>query len=375
MLSRSARSASITHTSARSQRKIATSRSTARSIERRRISRPQQPWDDTLTDLGRYKLTSAMDLARKMNRISKHKDTAAVIVRDRLEAMNRDVRPFLAAKKEPQQPTSCFASKVSTGRQPPKKSKSSDHNDFRERTAPSLHDLSTCMAELDYLPHEDSFACEPAIDMSWVNVGEVEDDISRLQAALTNLRQCPTGKYGYDDVLDSSLSASTTSNIKNAPVYPSKRDRNPSPLAEDTANYQSVGAVPQTRRTVASCSSENRGLQRRPDEQVKEPRASTPSFGLTHEDHQRSVSTDGVRSPKIPLPTFRAQQSSPREAQFLPVCRSARDALLRSVCVYDELKMTDKENVRPPISKGTREYRMPLSDLVDRQAEDLRRMM
>lgn len=82
-------------------------------------------WDFTHSDMTRYRLSPAEQLRRHLLRISRHHDHAAVEVQSKLKQMQENIAPFVhetekdgSNTKSNSRMTSCFASRVPTGRLP-----------------------------------------------------------------------------------------------------------------------------------------------------------------------------------------------------------------------------------------------------------------
>jgi len=196
--------------------------STVRWAEKRELK-----WDNTITDLSRYKLSEDMELRRRMNRISKHKDHAAAECRERLEEMRTNVRKFLPCATQDYNedashgntgdkmrgrnkdgkvaPSCAFASKVPTGRQPEKAAKTSKEEMLaarankrrksieRQQQLSSLRNVTACLAELDRLPDNLSYDYDgPDNDTAVGDFKEVEENIMNLRSALNLLHNTPS---------------------------------------------------------------------------------------------------------------------------------------------------------------------------------------
>lgn len=379
-----------------------------------------------------------------MNRISKHKDDAAASLQERLRDMERDVRPFLE-KKQPQQPSAAFASKVSTGRQPVKHSrtanlapKESPSGALRKGT--SLTDLSTCLAELDGLPAEESMYSDVG-DVAWGDVQEVEEDISRLQTALTWLRHGPNRKVG--DTAAPLASPTPARNTSRPPHHPparrtappnqrkqpstpcgrtpvkpvnipqtastpslpspyARQARGPAPVRELSLPRRSnltssSGMRPETAQEDGSIAAARGNVRR--EQGNPEPRASTPTFGI-EEWERSSASVEDEPTSSAPQLTFRAFNHDTSDARghvvrkdygnaheyvasnqgyggdrvFVPssaydIAPSSGKEAWRHTQSHSAVDHDDKNNTVDDAFSG------PLSDLINRQAEDLRRML
>eukprot|EP00397_Hematodinium_sp_SG-2012_P011881 GEMP01012030.1.p1 GENE.GEMP01012030.1~~GEMP01012030.1.p1 ORF type:complete len:519 (+),score=111.62 GEMP01012030.1:416-1972(+) len=480
------RSGSIRQTSQCSQAR--TSRTvSAQSVERRRPRPVSQPWDDTITNLNRYKLDPAMDLHRRMNRISKHKEDAGASFHERLREMEHDVRPFLT-KTQPQKPSAAFASKVPTGRQPNQPdgtkgpadlSSSTKQNSVSSRNAirtlTSLSDLSNGLAALDELPAESSLCSDPG-DIAWGDVEEVGEDIARLQAALSWLRNCPYNKHhaNFHDTCSttSSLACNSpscpTGDAKNAartngqlssqqpahrPAVASERTispyvaagraslcstnnattiptpcrararvagkqavagySNPPPSASKFSGTSSNSTAWLSESDAAFAAAERSGCSEGVDAHNETPsarkarvaeedkeRPSTPSFGMwdTEEKCVKDWHLVRRRSSTVedaPAPTFRAPHTPPQQWSPLLAAYTGANEKIEShhslssatnVELCRPMRAVDDGRVLPrqcsdALGTAPRDiqfggaYSGPLSDLIDRQADDLRRML